>query len=38
MRLLSISVNYPHTDGFSYQENLLPLYQKKCGFETFILA
>ena len=38
MKLLSISVNYPHTDGFSYQENLLPLYQQKCGYEVCILA
>lgn len=38
MKLLSISVNYPHTDGFSYQENLLPKYQKKCGYDVYILA
>lgn len=38
MKVLSISVNYPHTDGFSYQENLLPKYQKKCGNEVVILA
>ena len=38
MKVLSISVNYPHTDGFSYQENLLPKYQKKSGNEVVILA
>lgn len=38
MKLLSISVNYPHTDGFSYQENLLPKYQKECGYNVYILA
>ncbi len=39
MRILNICVNADsYTDGLSYQDNLLPHYQKELGYEVFLLA
>lgn len=38
MRVLNICVNGVYTDGFTYQENLLPKFHKKNGNDVYILA
>lgn len=36
--VLNICLNGPYTDGFSYQDNLLPKYQKRAGWDVVVLA
>ena len=38
MRILHISPASPFNDGWGYQENLLPMYQKKLGNEVVLLV
>lgn len=37
-RVLNICLNGPYTDGFSYQDNLLPKYQKRAGCDVTVLT
>lgn len=38
MRIVNVALNGIYTDGFSYHENLLPLYHKKNGHDVTILT
>lgn len=38
MRVVNICVNGVYTEGYSYQENILPVFQKANGNEVFIIA
>lgn len=38
MKIINICVNLPYTDGFTYQENLLPKYHKINGHDVYVLA
>lgn len=38
MNIVNICVNSPYTDGFLYQENLLPKYQKQIGNNVTVIA
>ena len=37
-KVLHIALNGPYTEGFSYQDNLLPKYHARMGFDVTILA
>lgn len=38
MKVLHICLTGPYNDGWNYQENALPLYQKKMGFDVTVVA
>ena len=38
MKILHLCLYGPYTDGFSYQENLIPIYHKKMGLDVIIVA
>ncbi len=38
MRILNIAMNAPFTEGYSYQDNLLPEYQQKLGHTVTVLT
>lgn len=38
MKILHVCLSVEYSDNYSYQENLLPIYHKKQGYEVFILA
>lgn len=37
-KILHIALNGPYTEGFSYQDNLLPKYHARLGYDVVILA
>lgn len=37
-KILHIALNGPYTEGFSYQDNLLPKYHARLGFDVAVLA
>ena len=36
--IVNICLNGPYSDGFSYQDNLLPKYHRRLGFRVFVIA
>lgn len=38
VRIVNVCTGGPYTEGFTYQENLLPKYQRRLGFDVYVIC